>query len=395
MSKDDILINLASFGLVSSLVFPFFSFFGFGLYLTSFISLILLFCILFYNVKIGWFTILVFLLCLVVFVSSLYSNAFGFSVYNFSNYLEAFKYFQYIPYIMIFHSVNKYISFDLFLKYIYFSVFIYLLVFFLQLINPLNLGYLVSIFYLGGASSPHLLGIETGFRLPITGSNPNVGAVIGVFFTLFFLILFAYRKNKAALIIFICCFISVFYTQSRTTLVALIVSLVFYAFLSKIRLIYKILVPIFLGVGVFLIFKYLDLSYIVNGYEYAKEGDNSSVNARLDTLDMAINVFYTSPIFGVGPSKEEYTTNFDSEYILILMRYGVLGCLVFSSLIFYLLIKGFKNRNNVAGLTLFLYTIATLIIMLTNNAYSGYQLMSITVLLYIIIYCDAKQKVKL
>lgn len=190
-------------------------------------------------------------------------------------------------------------------------------------------------------------------------------------------------------------FISVFYTQSRTTLVALIVALIFYAFLSKIKLIYKILVPIFLGLSVFLLFKYMDLSYIVNGYEYAKEGDNSSVNARLDTLDMAINVFHSSPIFGVGPSKEEYSTNFDSEYILILMRYGIVGSLIFCVFIFYLLVKGFRNRNNVAGLTLFLYTLATLVVMLTNNAYSGYQLMSITILLYIIVYNDAKQKVKL
>lgn len=395
MSKDDILINLASLGLISSLVFPFFSFFGFGLYLTSLISIILLFSVLFYNVRMGWLAILIFLLCLMVFVSSLYSNAFGLSVYNFANYLEAFKYFQYIPYLLIFYNVKKIIPLSFFLKYIYFAVLVYLVVFFLQLTNPLNLGYLISVFYLGGASSPHLLGIETGFRLPITGSNPNVGAVIGVFFSLFFLILFAYKRSKLALIIFLCCFISVFYTQSRTTLVALIVALIFYAFLSKIKLIYKILVPIFLGFSVFLLFKYMDLSYIVNGYEYAKEGDNSSVNARLDTLDMAINVFHSSPIFGVGPSKEEYSTNFDSEYILILMRYGIVGSLIFFVFIFYLLVKGFRNRNNVAGLTLFLYTLATLVVMLTNNAYSGYQLMSITILLYIIVYNDAKQKVKL
>lgn len=205
MSKDDILINLASLGLISSLVFPFFSFFGFGLYLTSLISIILLFSVLFYNVRMGWLAILVFLLCLMVFVSSLYSNAFGLSVYNFANYLEAFKYFQYIPYLLIFYSVKKIIPLSFFLKYIYFAVLVYLVVFFLQLTNPLNLGYLISVFYLGGASSPHLLGIETGFRLPITGSNPNVGAVIGVFFSLFFLILFAYKRSKLALIVFLCC----------------------------------------------------------------------------------------------------------------------------------------------------------------------------------------------
>lgn len=395
MSKDTILVNLAIFGLISSLVFPFFPFFGFGLYLTSLISIILLFSILFYKIKVSRLSFLTIFLCLVVIISSIYSSAFGFSVNSFNNYLEAFKYFQYIPYLLFFSSINKIVSFDLFLKYIYLAVFIYLLIFFLQLFDPLNLGYLISTFYLGGVNSPHLIGIETGFRLPMTGSNPNVGAVIGVFFSLFFLSLFTYRKNKIALIVFLFCFVSVFYTQSRTTLVALIISLIFYVLLSNIRFIYKIIVPVFLGGGIFLIFEYLDLSYIVDGYEYAKVGDNSSVNVRLDTLDMAVNVFNSSPVFGVGPSKEEYSTNFDSEYILILMRYGILGCVVFFIFIFQLLLEGFKGRKSVAGLSLFLYTIATLIVMLTNNAYSGYQLMSISILLYILLYSDIGQKVKL
>ncbi|MCL6244585.1 O-antigen ligase family protein [Acinetobacter sp. ANC 7200] len=395
MKRDDLLANLALLGLCSSFVLPIISFMGFSLYLTTFISLILLFSLIFYKVKIDFLSFLIFLLCFIVFFSSLYSNAFGFSVYNFSNYLEAFKYFQYLSYLLVFMSFNRTYSFGFFLRYLNFSVYIYLFVFFIQLMNPIGLGIILGNMYLGGEDSQHLVGIETGNRLPITGANPNVGAVIGSFFTLFYLAIFVDKRNKFDFIIFLLCFISVFFTQSRTTLVGLIFVLMVFGFYSNVRIFYKILFPILLSFGVFFIFKFMELNYVVEGFLNAKKGDNNSLNARFDTMNMVLDVFKESPFFGVGPSKTEYLLNFDSEYLLILMRYGILGAVVFFTFISFLIFKSFQNRKNVIGLTLFLYSVLTLFVMLTNNAYSGYQLMSITVFLYIYLYCFKKHMEKL
>ena len=63
MKRDDLLANLALFGLCSSFVLPIIPFIGFSLYLTTFISLILLFSLIFYKVRIDFFSFLIFLLC--------------------------------------------------------------------------------------------------------------------------------------------------------------------------------------------------------------------------------------------------------------------------------------------------------------------------------------------
>lgn len=392
MSRDFFLINIAIFGLISSLVLPYIPFLGFGLYLTSIISFLIIIFLPSYHIFISKGAIFVSAMCLTVIISSLYSQALGYSSYNFGNYLEAFKYFQYIPYLILFSSIKRNISINLFYRYIYIAAFLYIAIFLLQIFNPFKLGYIISAFYLGGYDSVHLIGIETGFRIPITGSNPNVGAVIGVFFTLFFLVLFSnYRKAKD-FILFIIIFVSVFFTQSRTTLIALFLALLLFTFFSKIKLIYKVLFLFLFLFAIYLSFAFIELDYIKDGYDLLMEGDNNSVNVRLDTLQIAIDNFRMSPFFGIGPSKNEFSTSIDSEYVLIMMRYGVLGIMTFISFIMYMLYKGLSNLSTISGLSLFLYTVTTLVIMLTNNAYSGYQLMSISILLLIMLKYEKNEK---
>ena len=392
MSRDFFIVNIAIFGLISSLVLPYVSFFGFGLYLTSIISFLIIILLPSYRIFISKAAIYVLAMCFTVIISSLYSQALGYGSYIFGNYLEAFKYFQYIPYLILFSSIEKNISISIFYKYIYISAFLYITIFLLQIFNPFNLGYIIGASYLGGYDSVHLIGIETGYRISITGSDPNVGAVIGVFFTLFFLVLFSnYRKIKD-FILFIIIFVSIFFTQSRTTLVALFLALLLFTLFSKIKLVYKVLFSFLFLFTVYLSFAFIELDYIKVGYDLLIEGENNSVNVRLDTLQIAIDNFRKHPFFGIGPSKNEFSTNVDSEYILIMMRYGVLGIVTFTSFIIYMLYKGFSNLSTISGLSLFLYTIATLVIMLTNNAYSGYQLMSVNILLLIMLKYERNEK---
>ncbi|USA46485.1 O-antigen ligase family protein [Acinetobacter sp. C26M] len=379
------------FGLLSSLVLPFFNFFGFGLYLTTIISIFLFLFVFLYKIKIDKFSIIIFLICFLVFLSTLHAGAFGLSSDDYRNYIEVVKYFQFLPYLILFNSINKKGMDKVIIDFIEYSVFLYLLVFLLQLINPANIGYLISAFYLGDGSS-HLVGVESGQRPPITGSNPNSGAVIGSFFLFFYVTQILKKITPLNLAISGLLLLSIVMTQSRTTLAGLAVCIVVFVLLSKGNFKFKISLVFSIPIIGFFIYTYLNLDYIKYGIQYLSEGNNDSVNVRLDTFQIAKQAFLKSPWFGTGPSKDEFGSILDSEYVLIFMRYGLLGCLVFTIFIISLLWSGFRNINRDPGLILFLYTILTLVVMLTNNAYSGYQLMSITILLIIWLRVDAEKK---
>ena len=390
MNTNKILQNFIIFGLLSSLILPFFNFFGFGLYLTTIISIFLFLSIFLYKIRIDKFSIFICLLCFTIFLSTLHSNAFGISSSDYRNYIEMVKYFQFVPYLILLNSINRQGMDKVIIYFIKLSSFLYLTIFLLQLLNPGNLGYIVSVFYLG-SGSVHLVGIESGQRLPITGSNPNSGAVIGCFFIFFYITQVFKNKKISYFIILALIMLSVVMTQSRTTLVGLVVCIIVFILFSKANLKFKTSIVFSIPIIVFLLYNYLNLDYIKYGVQYLVEGNNDSVNVRLDTFQIAKEAFLKSPWLGTGPSKDEFGSTLDSEYILIFMRYGLIGCLVFSLFIISLLWVGFKNISRSSGLILFLYTILTLIVMLTNNAYSGYQLMSITILLLVWLKVDVEK----
>lgn len=392
MNVNKILQNAIVFGLLSSLVLPYFSFFGFGLYLTTIMSFFLFLSVFLYEVKIDRFTILIFLICFCVFLSTIYSSAFGTASDDYRNYIEIVKYFQFIPYLVLLNCINRKGIDKIVISQIILSSYLYVIVFLLQLINPGNIGYIISAFYLGGDSS-HLVGIDSGQRLPITGSNPNSGAVIGCFYVFFYITCILESKRVLYFIMLALITLSVVMTQSRTTLVGLAFCIVIFILLSKASLKFKSSVFLLIPVIIFFIYNYLNLDYIKYGIQYLLEGNNNSVNVRLDTFQVAKEAFLKSPWLGVGPSKDEFGSTLDSEYVLIFMRYGIIGCFVFLLFIINLLWIGLKNISSSPGLILFLYTILTLVVMLTNNAYSGYQLMSITIILLVWLKIDIEKKV--
>ena len=74
--------------------------------------------------------------------------------------------------------------------------------------------------------------------------------------------------------------------------------------------------------------------YLVIGFSTFSEGKNTSMLLRYQQWAEAFNLFLKSPIIGWGPAKEIHTTIVDSEHLLLLRRYGILGYLAVVNFIF-------------------------------------------------------------
>ena len=183
---------------------------------------------------------------------------------------------------------------------------------------------------------------------------------------------------------------SILSTQSRTALIASIVSMLVVLLLSKISYLNKIITCSAFSFLFLSVLYFIDIDYVVAGFDLLLTGDNESANIRIDNLNQGLLLFYDSPYFGYGPAKNELSSVIDSEYVLILQRYGVVGVFIFSYFILSLLYYGYKARKCSSGRILLSYTIFTLFFMTTNNAYSGYQLMSISIFLILWVYSDLR-----
>jgi hypothetical protein len=113
------------------------------------------------------------------------------------------------------------------------------------------------------------------------------------------------------------------------------------------------------------------------------EGKSNSLNVRFENIYLAAQRFMESPIFGIGPAKSSFDTTIDSEYALIIQRYGLIGIFIFSAYIIYLVKLSLRNLSSHWGVCLFVFVLMSILVMITNNIFSGYQLMSLIILLNI------------
>ena len=391
MNKIQFLEYFFILSLLSSIFLPFLDLGGLGLYGTTILSFFLLPFLFYKTVQVNKYFFLISALVGCVLISTLYSAAIGFSSNTYRNYIEALKYAQFLPYIILARYLNFENYNQIFNRCLYIITCIYVLVFFVQYSNFLGLkDFLVNLYL--GSSSAHAESVIMGWRLTITGSGPNEGGAIGVFLLLYHLINVMYKGNKFSLLFSVILVFAILTTQSRTAFIGMLVTiLLIFALSNKIKLFKKIFIFSVISLLFVYLYSKMDLEYIKGGLDAFSENENNSINIRLDRSEIALELFQISPFFGVGPAKNELSTVIDSEYLLIIQRYGLLGVVVFSLFILNMLIDGFKNRNHQVGIILLSYTFFTLFVMSTNSAYSGYQLMSINVFLIISMFIIKKK----
>lgn len=385
LTVNTLLSWLVLLGLWGSIIMPSLSVGGMSLYLTTLISPVVLIFVAYFSfmqgkLPVDILVLVVLSLCIVVVFSALFSWIKGLTMISYRDLIEAVKYAQYIPYLLAlpFLKNNFEKTFKLSSKL---SVTFFLILGFLQVFGIHFFTYI----YLGSGSE-HLDSALSGHRLSLTGSDPNIGGAIAAFFAFVSLTFFLFqRKSVFWFGAFLLCFILLLFTQSRSVLVAFVFSLMtFFVFYYKVALIIKVsALMICISIGGFL-FMSLDIEYIIIGFQTALEGKNQSLNVRLENIVSAYEVFKVNPIIGVGPSKESLSTIIDSEYALIMQRYGLAGMLLFTLLIGFLLKAALKNKEKLQAKILLLFMMMVPFIMLANNVFSGYQLMSIPVLLYMV-----------
>lgn len=118
-------------------------------------------------------------------------------------------------------------------------------------------------------------------------------------------------------------------TQSRTAIIVLLIALIIVFGLNtfKSRLTFKqvaILLTGFLVVSVLFIGLLSD-EIITRFATLSDIAEDASWQMRLLAWYLNLTIFYESIIFGWGPAKAIHTTIVDSEYILVLRRYGIFG----------------------------------------------------------------------
>jgi len=378
---------LVIIGLLSSLVVPSVSMGGMSTYLTTLIS-----PVIFLLVISGWAVskttihkslVIVLSMTAMVLITSLLSWSKSLSPVSLRDINESVKYAQYVPYMMAIPFIKK----ERFSKGLqcglYVSAVVFLLIGLVQVFQVSILFDSIGTIYLA-ENSTHLKGLLSGKRLSFTGSDPNIGGFIAAFFAIYILIESLYKKKYVYLIVFFVFVFFVLKSQSRTVLLALALSAsFFFLFFYETKINNKILLLVSLFSCVAILASYIDLDYVLIGFQLAMDGGNNSLNVRFENISLAYERFLVSPIFGWGPAKGVFSTVIDSEYALIMQRYGLMGFCIFSGLYFVLFKYAVKNLFLVPGATLFIVTLMSLVTMGTNNVFSGYQLMSIPILLLI------------
>jgi len=385
LNMSGVLEALVVFGLCSSLVLPSLSLLGIGVYFTTIVSVLLFvfvsFGLLALRPVVHFSVLPVFIMSIMVLLISIVSWGLSLSDYNIRDLNESVKYAQFIPYLLTLSYIRPERFQTKLLYGIHISLCLLLVVGYIQIFAPISLLKPISMLYLS-YDSVHLLSVISGSRVTLTGTNPNVGGFIAAYFSIYVLVRYLHERNILYLILFFLVLFLVLKTQSRTVLVAMTISFfLYFMFVFRLNIIKKIILLALIFVLSTALVSFVNLDYVTIGFQLAISGENNSVNVRLENLLLAYDRFLQSPIIGWGPAKSEFSTGIDSEYALILQRYGLVGILVFGGTVIYMLRTSLKNIHTIPGSVFFLVVIMTVIVMSTNNVFSGYQLMSILIML--------------
>jgi O-antigen ligase len=239
-------------------------------------------------------------------------------------------------------------------------------------------------------------------RIVLTTGDPNVSAALLLFFLTYLTqSLFLKKGVFTNLVLLFFLLVVLLMTSSRTLLII-------FALIMLVSLMYhgrrkKILSIVIGGVSVLtiaILIQFFD--YLTIGFSTFKSGDNTSMMIRYLLWKEAFDLFLQSPILGWGPAKSIHTTIVDGEHFMLLRRYGLLGYGTIMSLFLgyaVVFIKKIKTifeiggNIQVLGFTSALLCIMIVVIMITNNFFSGYQLMPLFIIMITLVEKELKQNI--
>lgn len=314
----------------------------------------------------------------------------NFSNQSLSDFFEVYKFGKYAILFLFFSSLfeknpeilDKTICIILPFLLI-FNLFHYFNIFgFNETIEPFyayNLEHLIYFGYdtLGNPSAKRMIG---------TAGNPNINGVLFLFFTAYFLSKLDTKKINKYSILLALSIIGLILCQSRTSLIAGIVILILNFLLKKHTLKNILFNTIIIGTAVltaiilsnlsldFHIFGNSSLDYYAN--THIKPQDNNSLRGRFEVWQYLFEMVKEKPIFGYGPYKQYFYQNdiySESEYMLYLWRYGIIGLLMYITWLILPLWKNLKAAKE--NRFYFLVMISIMITAITNNPLSSQMIL--------------------
>ena len=169
--------------------------------------------------------------------------------------------------------------------------------------------------------------------------------------------------------------IALFYTYSRSALICFFLSFILAFVLSSIS--FRKKVRIFAGLSILsIVISIFSISIIPDDMaeqfidnvlsliEFEDKGDSSSISVRSEMIGAAMQLFYDKPLLGGGSGSFFNSVGIASHstYLQMLSELGILGLLIYTLFIMYVLVKSFKLNQ-----TFFPVCVCISLIMLFQN----------------------------
>lgn len=219
------------------------------------------------------------------------------------------------------------------------------------------------------------LGAPAVKRMVGTMGNPNINALLFTFFSIVFLPI---QFNKKQLGLFLIALTMVFLCQSRTSVVVILVFLIYLAIFHLHLWTRRQWLTI---IGVLGLTYFLALMLATSFFQYSAYSASlldgtalysGSVRGRFETWTLLGQQILEYPIFGHGPYKQYFYANrlyAENEYILMAWRYGFIGLVVYMLLYLLPFVQLFCSKNT--SVTPFVLVILMMLTSaLTNNPFT-------------------------
>lgn len=231
-------------------------------------------------------------------------------------------------------------------------------------------------------------------RMMGTFYNPNTYGTALTLGTMVAAVLVFYEDKihrKIFLILLVLLFsFAIALTQSRTAIIVLLLGLLLIIGLNSFRNRFSLKQITFLFAGVavtVLLFIGILSDEVVTRFSALTDiSEDASWQMRLLAWYLNLTIFSESILFGWGPAKMIHTTTVDSEYILVLRRYGIIGFTVY--LLIYLtplyraiLFQSKKGITGAMGQIILVSVVVFLVANITNPLFHEIQFIDYWIIL--------------
>ena len=357
--------------------------------------LFFVFLIILYNFRfdknIQFYLFIIFIFLIWILITILYNL-------NNMNLNGIYEIYKVIKYILIFCFFYKYCSIEYrFIKLINF-IFILVIIFnFFQLYNIGNVNVYILKYYTGDIIYNTFINQFSKYsyvkRLIGTMGNPNNNAILISFFVIFYFNNFKIRKRFIYFIFLLISLSFFLLCNSRTTLIGLIFSFLFYFVLTNKNTLKLIII-------LFLLFLFLIAVQKIEKLEYLSTiftvpfTENTSLLKRFEVWNYLFDMIKDRFIFGYGPDKNFFYSNHlysENEYILMFWRYGLPGAILYLLELFIPLYQAIRNKNKYFSNIVFMFSIVICVCAFTNNPMSEPRINIIHAIISSLMFSEIKK----